>query len=92
MSMEVSITPKMDQWISEKVKSGLYRSSEEVILDGLRLLIRQDEQRLAMTEDLRREIFIGIRQLDSGKSAVFDSNLSAKIKKESRNRLGHEKA
>lgn len=82
MSMEVSITPKMDQWISEKVKSGLYRSSEEVILDGLRLLIRQDEQRLAMTEDLRQEIFIGIRQLDSGKSAVFDSNLSAKIKKE----------
>jgi len=90
--MEISITPKMDQWISEKVNSGLYRSSDEVILDGLRLLMRQDEQRLAMTEDLRQEILIGIRQLDSGKSAVFDANLTAKIKKESRSRLGHEKA
>ena len=86
--MEVSITPKMDEWIAEKVNSGLYRSSDEVILEGLRLLIRQEEQRRAMTEDLRREILIGISQLDSGKSAVFDSNLAAKIKKDSRSRLG----
>jgi antitoxin ParD1/3/4 len=86
--MEVSITPKMDQWISEKVNSGLYRSSDEVILEGLRLLMRQEEQRLAMTEHLRQEILVGIRQLDSGKSAVFDSNLSDKIKEESRHKLG----
>ncbi|MDZ7696699.1 MAG: type II toxin-antitoxin system ParD family antitoxin [Deltaproteobacteria bacterium] len=64
--MEVSITPKMDQWISEKVNSGLYRSSDEVILEGLRLLMRQEEQRLAMTEDLRQEILGGIRQLRFG--------------------------
>ena len=88
LKMEVQITPKIDEWISEKVNSGLYRSFDEVILEGLRLLIRQEEQRLAMTEDLRREILIGVSQLDSGKSAVFDSNLVTKIKKDSRNRLG----
>lgn len=86
--MEVSITPQMDQWISEKVNSGLYRSCDEVIVEGLRLLMRQEEQRLAVTEDLRQEILIGLRQLDSGKSAVFDSNLVEKIKEKSRNRLG----
>jgi antitoxin ParD1/3/4 len=86
--MEVSITPQMDQWISEKVNSGLYRCSDEVILEGLRLLMRQEQQRLAMTEDLRQEILVGLRQLDSGKSAVFDSSLSDKIKERGRNRLG----
>jgi antitoxin ParD1/3/4 len=86
--MEISITPRMDQWISEKVNSGLYSSSSEVILEGLRLLIRQEEQRLAMTEDLRQEILIGVRQLDSGKSVSFDSSLVDNIKENSRNRLG----
>lgn len=90
--MEVSITPQMDQWISEKVNSGLYRCSDEVIFEGLRLLMRQEQQRLAMTEDLRQEILVGLRQLDSGKSAVFDSSLSDKIKEGGRTGLGYEKA
>ena len=86
--MEISITPRMDQWISEKVNSGLYSSSSEVILEGLRLLIRQEEQRLAITEDLRQEILVGVRQLDSGKSVSFDSSVVHNIKENSRNRLG----
>ena len=86
--MEISITPRMDQWISEKVNSGLYGSSNEIILEGLRLLMRQDEQRFAIAEDLRQEILIGVRQLDSGKSVIFDSNLVDNIKKKSRGRLG----
>ena len=71
----------MHQWISEKVNLGLYRCSDEVILEGLRLLMRQEQQRLAMTEDLRQEILVGLRQLDAGKSAVFDSSLSDKIQR-----------
>lgn len=86
--MRVSITPKMDQWISEKVSSGLYRSCDEVISEGLRLLMRQEEQRAAMTEDLRREILVGISQLDSCKSTAFNSSISDKVKKEGRDRLG----
>jgi putative addiction module CopG family antidote len=51
--MKISLTPRMDQWVSEKVGSGLYSSSNEVILEGLRLLMCQEEQRQAMIEDLR---------------------------------------
>ena len=36
--MQISLTPRMWQWISENVGSGLYSSSNEVILEGLRLL------------------------------------------------------
>lgn len=41
-----------------------------------------------MVEDLRWKILIGIRQLDSGRSVVFDQNVVEKVKGESRNRLG----
>ncbi len=86
--MQISLTPRMDQWVSEKVGSGLYSSSNEVILEGLRLLMRQEEQRQAMIEDLRKEILVGVRQLDSGKAVVFDPSLVENIKEKGRNRLG----
>ena len=85
--MQISLTPRMDQWISEKVGSGLYSSSNEVILEGLRLLMRQEAQRHAMIEDLRKEILIGVRQLDSGNAVVFDQSLVENVKAKGRNRL-----
>jgi putative addiction module CopG family antidote len=78
----------MDQWVSEKVGSGLYSSSNEVILEGLRLLMCQEEQRQAMIEDLRKEILVGVRQLDSGKAVVFDPSLVENVKEKGRDRLG----
>jgi len=86
--MQISLTPRMDQWVSEKVGSGLYSSSNEVILEGLRLLMRQEEQRQAMIEDLRKEILVGVRQLDSGKAVVFDPSLVANVREKGRDRLG----
>jgi len=86
--MQISLTPRMDQWVSEKVGSGLYSSSDEVILEGLRLLMRQEEQRQAMIEDLRKEILVGVRQLDSGKAVGFDPSLVENIKEKGRDRLG----
>ncbi len=49
--MNISLTPEMDQWVAELVKSGAYKSSSEVIRDGIRTLQRQEEQRRAMVED-----------------------------------------
>jgi len=86
--MNISLTPKINQWISEKVASGLYGSADEVILEGLRLLKRQEEQRLAMLQDLRQEILVGVRQLDAGKSNVFSDSVVSDIKAKGRNRLG----
>ena len=86
--MQISLTPRMDQWISEKVSSGLYSSYNEVIFEGLRLLMRQEEQRQAMIEDLHKEILVGVRQLDSGKAIVFDPSLVKTIKEKGRDRHG----
>ncbi len=85
--MNISLTKEMDEWVAEKVRSGLYKSSSEVVREGLRLLFQRDEQRAAMLEDLRNEVEIGIRQLDAGKSRSFDQKLVKRIKSESRNKL-----
>ena len=86
--MNISLTPEMDQWVAELVKSGAYKSSSEVIREGLRTLRRLEEQRRAMVEDLRQELLIGVKQLDAGKSAVFEPGLLADLKKKGRGKLG----
>ncbi len=86
--MDITLTPQMIEWISEKVSKGLYSSSSEVISDAIRLLKRQEEQRSAMLKDLRQEILLGIKQLDTDKSAPFDSAQVSNIKTQGRTRAG----
>ena len=82
--MEISLNSKMHQWINEKVESGLYNNPSEIILEGLRLLKLQEEQRLALTEELQREVMIGVKQLDADRSLPFDPATVQDIKKAGR--------
>lgn len=86
--MNVSLTPELNRWIAEKVKSGFYKSSSEVVREGIRALKQREEQRLAMLDDLRRELLVGLKQLDAGKSHRFDLALLESVKKEARSRTG----
>ena len=40
--MNVWLTPKLEQLVNDKVKSGLYNSASEVVREALRLLKEQD--------------------------------------------------
>lgn len=40
--MNVSLTPKLEEFIREKVSSGLYNNASEVVREALRLLVKQD--------------------------------------------------
>ena len=42
--MNVTLTPSLEKFVRGKVESGDFRSAEEVITEGLRLLQQQDEQ------------------------------------------------
>lgn len=64
--MNVSLTPELEELINQKVSSGLYHSASEVIREALRLLKEQDELRQFRLEQLRKEIAIGLEQLDRG--------------------------
>ena len=82
--MNISLTPELDNWIAQKVKSGMYKSSSELIREGLRLLQLRDEQRTKMVEELRNELLVGVKQLDAGKSTKVDQKLINKVKRDAR--------
>lgn len=76
--MNISLNPHFEQMIQDKVESGLYNSSSEVIREALRLMEEQDQLRKLKFEELRREIQKGI---DSGSSTPWDPE---EIKREGR--------
>jgi antitoxin ParD1/3/4 len=86
--VNVSLTTELDEWVVNKVKSGMYKTSSEVVREGLRLLLQRDIQKQAMLEELKTELMIGCKQLDSGKSLVFDDSLIQTIKEQGRQRSG----
>ena len=51
--MNVSLTPRLVDYVRQKVDAGLYGSSSEVIRDALRMLEERDRQREAALTALR---------------------------------------
>jgi antitoxin ParD1/3/4 len=68
--MNVSLTPELEQLVSEKVKTGMYQTASEVVRDGLRLLKERD-QRL---EALRQEVRSGFEAVARGEFTDYDKS------------------
>jgi antitoxin ParD1/3/4 len=86
MTMNVSLTPELEKFVAEKVKSGLYNSASEVVRESLRLLRREDEIQKLQLEELRREIKTSIKQLDDGQGVSLDDVRARIQKRRARNR------
>ena len=69
MPMNISLTPRLEEMIREKVASGSYNSASEVVREALRLLAQADQLRALKMEKLRQDIREG---LDSGSPSLFD--------------------
>ncbi len=67
--MNVSLTPELEQYIQEKVSSGLYYSASEVVREGLRLLKEREQLQQIRLQELRQDIQTG---LDSGEATLLD--------------------
>jgi antitoxin ParD1/3/4 len=63
MTMNVSLTPHLEDFVHQTVASGRYQSASEVVRTALRLLEERERERQAKLERLRQEIQTG---LDSG--------------------------
>jgi antitoxin ParD1/3/4 len=85
--MNVSLTKEFENYVSQKVDSGLYQSASEVIRDGLRLMKERDELHLSKLAELRREIALGVNQADQGRVRTFDEGTLARVKQRGRKRL-----
>lgn len=67
--MNVSLTPHLEEYIQQKVDTGRYRSSSEVVREALRLLEEKDQERGQHLATLKAEIQKGV---DSGPSKPLD--------------------
>jgi len=63
--VNVSLTPELEKYVSEKVESGLYHSASEVIREGLRLLKDQDALRKVRLHEVRQQIQEGVNSGES---------------------------
>jgi len=55
--MNILLTPELEQFVNERVEKGEYTDALSVITAGLRLLSERE---------LKREVMIGIEQLERG--------------------------
>jgi antitoxin ParD1/3/4 len=78
MTMNVNLTPQLENMIKQKVTSGLYNSASEVVREALRLMQEQDRMKDVRLEQLRQDIRDG---LDSGEPTPWNPE---EIKQEGR--------
>lgn len=67
MSLNVSLTPELEQFIADRVESGMYTTASEVVREGLRLLKDYDELRARRLEELRSHIERGWQDSEEGR-------------------------
>ncbi len=60
MTMNINLTPQLEELVREKVSSGRYNSASEVIREALRLMEEQDRLRTAKLAQLRQDIREGL--------------------------------
>jgi antitoxin ParD1/3/4 len=83
-SLNVSLTPELEQMIQKKVRSGMYQTASEVVRESLRLLKGRDEMQQQRMAELRADIAVGLRELDAGQSVVLDKKALVRIKAKGR--------
>jgi antitoxin ParD1/3/4 len=84
--MNVALAPELQKWVDNRVESGLYTSSSEVIAEALRLMVRLEERQASQLATLKTSIDLGIQSADAGRTTVLSEQLIADIKQLGRTR------
>ncbi|MFA6291605.1 MAG: type II toxin-antitoxin system ParD family antitoxin [Victivallales bacterium] len=85
--MNISLTSELDSWVHRKVKSGFYNSASEVVRESLRLLKDRDQQKEILLSELRSELRLGLKQIETGISEEFTEKTVVGIKSSGRKKL-----
>ncbi len=67
--MNVSLTPELEQLVSQKVSSGMYQTASEVVREALRLLSERDQRKAA---ELRQDLQRAVDQVERGEHRELD--------------------
>ena len=70
--MTIELKPEQEQLVADALRSGAYRSKEDVIERALAVLHEQDEWLTVSRSDVDARIRKGIAQLDRGEGIAED--------------------
>jgi len=65
-SLNVSLTPELEQFVQQRVASGRYQTASEVVREGLRLLEQQERDRDAAFAELKTKLRRAAAQAERG--------------------------
>ena len=81
--MHVSLTNRLDEYVREKVSSGLYNNASEVIREALRQKISADETNEVRLQKLHDAIDPAITQADQDELLTYDmTSIQAELDQE----------
>ncbi|MFZ1700638.1 MAG: type II toxin-antitoxin system ParD family antitoxin [Pyrinomonadaceae bacterium] len=72
--MNVSLTPELEKYVNDKVKTGRYNSASEVVRESLRTLQDHDELQRIRRDELRREIMLGVDSIRNGEGITVKAS------------------
>ncbi len=72
--MTITLTDELEELINEKVKSGEYKSADELVIASLRLLKAQEKG----MESLRQEIMCGVEDIQQGRFTTYRTDTELK--------------
>ena len=84
--MNVSLTTEMEEWVQQKVGSGLYTSASEVVREALRALHERETRKSTRLANLRDAVAVGIESADSGDLSDWNKGLQKEVKALARSR------
>ena len=88
MTLNVSLTPQLEELVRRKVDSGRYTSATEVVREALRLLDAFESVRASALAKLRADVNAGWNDIEEDSVSDFDP---AAIKRRGREKLARTK-
>lgn len=70
----VNLTPELEQFVKSQVSSGQFNNASEVDRAALAKMAQRVEERNAVLEYLRKEIDVGLNDLEAGRVTHFEDH------------------
>ena len=85
--MTITLTDELEELINAKLRSGTYKSADEVVMESLRLLKAKEEG----MDALRREIMRGVEDIEQGRFVTYTTDADLETFSDEIIRQGQEK-
>jgi antitoxin ParD1/3/4 len=73
-TMTIALPPELETWVENRVKSGLYSSSAEVVQEALRMMVRLEQAQTARLQELKALIDVGLERAEEGRVSVVNDD------------------